>query len=169
MTTSFAPRMVTDLPWQKRDTARHLLSLSDVGPENLLLLVDRSLEIATRGPSVPPLIGKTVGIYFKRTSTRTRTAFTVAAIKLGATPIAYGPNDLQICTGETMEDTARVLAGYLDALVVRTNESIDEMRAFASQNEMAIINAMGDAEHPTQAIADLVTIKEIYGRLQGVE
>jgi ornithine carbamoyltransferase len=161
--------MVTDLPWQKRDTARHLLSLTDVGSENLLLLVDRALEIATRGLSVPPLIGKTVGIYFKRPSTRTRTAFKVAAIKLGATPVAYGPNDLQICTGETIEDTARVLAGYLDALVVRTNESIDEMRAFASQNEMAIINAMSDAEHPTQAIADLVTIKEVYGRLHGVE
>jgi ornithine carbamoyltransferase len=159
MTTSFAPQIVT---------ARHLLSLNEVGPENLVRLVDRSLEIAARGVAVPPLIGKTVGIYFKRTSTRTRTAFTVAAIKLGATPVAYGPNDLQICTGETIEDTARVLAGFLDALVVRTNESIDEMRAFASQNEMSVINAMSDTEHPTQAIADLVTIKENFGRLQDV-
>jgi ornithine carbamoyltransferase len=159
MTTSVAQRIVS---------ARHLLSLSDIGPENLAWLVNRSLEIATRGVTVPPLIGKTVGIYFKRTSTRTRTAFTVAAIKLGATPVAYGPNDLQICTGETIDDTARVLAGFLDALVVRTNESIDEMRAFASQNEMSIINAMSDSEHPTQAIADLVTIKENFGRLQDV-
>ncbi len=146
--------------------SKHLLSLTEIGPESLALLVNRSLEIATHGVGVPPLIGKTVGIYFKRTSTRTRTAFTVAAIKLGATPIAYGPNDLQICTGETIEDTARVLSGFLDALVVRTNESINEMRAFASQNEMAIINAMSDTEHPTQAIADLVTIKEAFGRLQ---
>lgn len=146
--------------------SKHLLSLTEIGPENLALLVNRSLEIATHGVGVPPLIGKTVGIYFKRTSTRTRTAFTVAAIRLGATPIAYGPNDLQICTGETIEDTARVLSGFLDALVVRTNESINEMRAFASQNEMAIINAMSDTEHPTQAIADLVTIKEAFGRLQ---
>jgi len=159
MTTSVAPQIVT---------ARHLLSLTEIGPENLALLVNRSLEIATRGVIVPPLIGKTIGIYFKRTSTRTRTAFTVAAIKLGATPIAYGPSDLQICTGETIDDTARVLASYLDALVVRTNESIDEMRAFASQNDMAIINAMSDTEHPTQAIADLVTIKEKFGRLQDV-
>jgi ornithine carbamoyltransferase len=146
--------------------SKHLLSLSEIGPENLALLVNRSLEIATHGVGVPPLIGKTIGIYFKRTSTRTRTAFTVAAIKLGATPIAYGSNDLQICTGETIEDTARVLSGFLDALVVRTNESINEMRAFASQNEMAIINAMSDNEHPTQAIADLVTIREAFGRLQ---
>jgi len=159
MTTSVAPRIVT---------ARHLLSLSEIGPENLAWLVNRSLEIATHGVSVPPLLGRAIGIYFKRTPTRTRTAFSVAAIKLGATPVAYGPNDLQICTGETIEDTARVLSGYLDALVVRTNESIDEMRAFASQNDMAVINAMSDTEHPTQAIADLVTIKETFGRLQDV-
>jgi ornithine carbamoyltransferase len=169
MTTSFAPQIVTELPREGRLTARHLLSLNEIGPENLAWLVNRSLEIATRGVAVPPLIGRTVGIYFKRTSTRTRTAFTVAAIKLGATPIAYGPNDMQICTGETINDTARVLSGYLDALVVRTNESIDEMRAFASQNEMSIINAMSDTEHPTQAIADLVTMKETFGRLHDVD
>jgi len=146
-----------------------LLSLVEVGPENLSRLIDHSLAIAAHGVSVPPLAGKTVGIYFKRTSTRTRTAFTVAAIKLGAAPIAYGPNDLQISTGETISDTARVLSGYLDALVVRTNESINEMRAFASQNDMAIVNAMSDTEHPTQAVADLVTIKEAFGRLRGVD
>jgi len=166
MTTSVAPQVVTELPREGR--ARHLLSLNEIGPENLASLVNRSLEIAARGVAVPPLIGKTIGIYFKRTSTRTRTAFTVAAIKLGATPVAYGPNDLQICTGETIDDTARVLSGFLDALVVRTNESIDEMRAFASQSEMSIINAMSDTEHPTQAIADLVTIKEHFGCLQDI-
>ncbi len=172
MTTSLAQpqRVVTDLPWHRgKAGARHLLSLCDIGPKNLSLLVDRSLEFAAHEVSVPPLIGKTVGIYFKRTSTRTRTAFTVAAIKLGATPIAYGPNELQLCTGETFQDTGRVLAGFLDALVVRTNESIDEMRALASQNEMAIVNAMSDTEHPTQAIADLVTIKEAFGRLHDVD
>lgn len=169
MTTSLAPQpVIADLPWQER-SARHLLSLTEIGPENLSLLVDRSLEFARHRVGIPPLIGKTVGIYFKRTSTRTRTAFTVATIKLGATPVAYGPNDLQICTGETIRDTARALAGYLDALVVRTNDSIDEMRAFASQNEMAVINAMSATEHPTQAIADLVTMKEVFGRLDGVE
>ena len=116
-----------------------------------------------------PLKGKVVGIYFKRSSTRTRTSFTVAAIKLGAVPIAYGPTDLQISTGETIQDTARVLSGYLDALVIRTNESIEEMRMFAAQGEMAIINAMSDTEHPTQGIADLTTIKQVFGRLHGVK
>lgn len=116
-----------------------------------------------------PLRGKVVGIYFKRSSTRTRSSFTVAALKLGAAPLAYGPNDLQISTGETIHDTARVLSGYLDGLVIRTNESIEEMRMFAAQNEMAIINAMSDTEHPTQAIADLTTIKQVFGRLHGVK
>jgi ornithine carbamoyltransferase len=148
---------------------RHLLSLKEVGPENLARLVDHALAFAARPVNEPLLAGKTVGIYFKGTSTRTRTAFTVGAIKLGATPVAYGPNDLQIATGETISDTARVLSNYLDALVIRTNASIDEMRAFASQGEMAVINAMSDTEHPTQAIADLVTIKEVFGRLSGVE
>lgn len=148
---------------------RHLLSLVEVGPENLARLVDHALAIADRPVNEPLLKGKTVGIYFKGTSTRTRSAFTVGAIKLGATPIAYGPNDLQIATGETISDTARVLSGYLDALVIRTNDSLDEMRAFASQEEMAVINAMSDTEHPTQAVADLVTIKELFGRLHGVE
>jgi ornithine carbamoyltransferase len=148
---------------------RHLLSLIEVGPENLSRLVDHALAFADRPVTEPVLKGKTVGIYFKGTSTRTRSAFTVGAIKLGATPVAYGPNDLQIATGETISDTARVLSGYLDALVIRTNASMDEMRAFAAQDEMAVINAMSDTEHPTQAVADLVTIKEIFGRLKGVE
>jgi ornithine carbamoyltransferase len=147
---------------------RHLLSLTDVGPENLARLVDHSLSLAGNASSAQPLKGKTVGIYFRRASTRTRTAFTTAAIKLGGTPIAYGENDLQISTGETIRDTARVLSGYLDGLVIRTNESIQEMRTFASQNDMAIVNAMSDTEHPTQALADLVTIKEAFGRLNGI-
>jgi ornithine carbamoyltransferase len=141
----------------------------DVGPENLGRLVDHALAFSDHPVNEPLLAGKTVGIYFRGTSTRTRSAFTVGAIKLGATPVAYGPNDLQIATGETIGDTARVLAGYLDALVIRTNDSMKEMRAFAAQEEMAVINAMSDTEHPTQALADLVTIKEVFGRLRGVE
>ncbi len=147
---------------------KHLLSIIDVGPENLSRLVDLSLELAETGSRTLPLKGKLVGIYFRRTSTRTRTAFTAATIKLGGMPIAYGPNDLQIATGETIHDTTRVLSQYLDALVIRTNESIDEMRTFASQDDMAIVNAMSDLEHPTQALADLVTIKDVFGRLNGI-
>ena len=70
--------------------------------------------------------------------------------------------------GETTEDTAHVLSSFLDGLVMRTNESLDEMKAFASQSKMMIINAMSEEEHPTQAISDLVTLCEEFGRLQGI-
>lgn len=145
---------------------RHLLSIAELGPQNLAQLVNRSVNLASgdagRGR---PLEGRAVGIYFTGTSTRTRTSFTIAALRSGAGIITYGPHDLQIVTGETIADTARVLSGYLDALVIRTNDSIAEMRAFAQQDEMAIINAMSENEHPTQAIADLSMLKETFGRL----
>ena len=148
---------------------RHVLSITDFGSENIARLVDRSLEFASGDAVVKrPLEGKTVGLYFRGSSTRTRTAFTVAAGQLGARTIAYGPTDLQLATGETIQDTARVLSGFLDALVIRTNDKIAEMQAFADQNHMAIINAMSDTEHPTQAIADLTTMKENFGRLDGL-
>src|ERR1051325_7978397 len=108
-------------------TARHLLSLADVGPDNLARIVEDALALSARRPNLPrTLEGKVVGIYFRGSSTRTRTSFTVAALKRGAGVITYGPSDLQLVTGETIQDTARVLSGYLDALVVRTNDTIEE-------------------------------------------
>jgi len=146
--------------------ARHVLSLKNIGAQNLSAIIDDSLQIAAGVPhETKPLAGKIAGIYFRGTSTRTRTAFSVGALKLGASIVTYGPDDLQITTGETIEDTARVLSGFLDLLVVRTNSSIAEMNALASQDRMAVINALSDDEHPTQAIADLATIKEALGRL----
>jgi ornithine carbamoyltransferase len=148
---------------------RHMLSLADLGATELARLVDRSIEFAgTRGEGPKPLTDKIVGIYFRKPSTRTRSSFTVGALKLGARTVAYGPKDLQLVTGETIKDTARVLSGYLDALVIRTNGSIAEMRDLADQSEMAVINAMSENEHPTQAIADLATIKERFGRLEDI-
>jgi ornithine carbamoyltransferase len=148
-------------------TVRHVLSIAQMGAENLAHLVARSVEIAA-DPGAQPraLAGKVVGIYFRGTSTRTRTSFTVGALRLGAGTVAYGPNDLQIVTGESLLDTARVLSGFLDALVIRTNESPEEMETLAAQGEMAVINAMSENEHPTQAIADLSTLSEAFGRLR---
>jgi ornithine carbamoyltransferase len=148
---------------------KHVLSLKDLGAETLSRLIDCSVDFAAgRRNRHKPLEDKIVGIYFLRPSTRTRTSFTVGALRLGAKTVAYGPNDLQLVTGETIEDTARVLSGYLDALVIRTNSSIDEMKALSNQDEMAVINAMSENEHPTQAIADLSTIKEHFGRLDDI-
>lgn len=149
--------------------ARHLLSIADLSAETLARLVEDGAAIA-RGEwdARKVLAEKIVGIYFRKTSTRTRSAFTAGAMKLGASTIIYGPNDLQIVTGETIQDTARVLANYLDALVIRTNESMAEMRSLADQDRMSIVNALTEGEHPTQAIADLVTLREAFGRLAGL-
>jgi len=146
-----------------------MLSLAEAGPDNVARLVARALAISRdERANLGTLSDKTVGVYFRRSSTRTRTAFAVGAMRLGANVIQYGPNDLQIVTGETIEDTARVLSNYLDILVIRTNETPAEMRSLAAQNQMAVINAMSASEHPTQALADLTTIKEAFGRLDGL-
>jgi ornithine carbamoyltransferase len=147
---------------------RHLLSLDHLDQATLLHLAERSLAMARNGGRHRPLDGKYVGIYFRRSSTRTRTSFTVGAQRLGATTISFGPSDLQISTGETFADTGRVLSGYLDALVVRTNDPGAEMAALAQQRDMAVVNAMSAEEHPTQAIADLSTIYERFGRFAGL-
>jgi ornithine carbamoyltransferase len=148
---------------------KHLLSITDLEPLEISSLIDRTIQIAAgQLGKKEPLKGKAVGIYFRKPSTRTRTSFTLGAARLGASVIAYGPGDLQINTGETLQDTARVLSGFLDALVLRTSESIEEMKILAGQNKMSIINAMSDQEHPTQALADLATLQEQFGRLNGL-
>lgn len=149
--------------------ARHLLSLAELGPDNLNRIISNGMAIV-EGRWEPPRQngGKVVGIFFRKPSTRTRTSFTVAAMKLHAGIITYGPNDLQLSTGETLEDTARVLSGFLDVLVIRTNESVAEMQSLASQSKMSVVNAMSENEHPTQAIADLLTIREATGRLSDI-
>ena len=147
-------------------SVRHVISIEELGADALSHLVKQSLAIiAGEKDGARPLQGKMVGIYFRGTSTRTRTAFTIGALHLGAGTIAYGANDLQIVTGETIEDTARVLSNFLDVLVIRTNNSVEEMTSLTRQQGMAIVNAMSGREHPTQAIADLVTLHEEFGRL----
>lgn len=148
---------------------KHIISIAEIGSDNLSYLVKQGLAfISGDKKDSRPLQGKIVGIYFRGTSTRTRTAFTVGAMHLGAQVVTYGPNDLQIVTGETISDTARVLSNFLDALVIRTNASDAEMRDFTRQDKMAIINAMSESEHPTQVVGDLITIQEEFGRLSGI-
>jgi ornithine carbamoyltransferase len=148
---------------------RHLLSLAHLEASDIVDIVNRTERIATgQHAEGQSLRGKAVGIYFRKTSTRTRTAFSLGAAKLGAAVVVYGPHDLQINTGETVQDTTRVLSEYLDALVVRTAECIDEMELFASQRTMSVINAMSDKEHPTQALADLAMLQRHFGHLRGL-
>lgn len=148
-------------------TVRNFLSLADVSPTELSDIVRRCLVLKKEPPDAL-LRHKTVGLYFRKTSTRTRTSFAVGAMKLGASVVTYSDGDLQTNTGETVEDTATVLSAYLDVLVVRTAGPIAEMNALANQRSMAVINAMSECEHPTQAIADLSTMLEHFGRLAGL-
>jgi ornithine carbamoyltransferase len=149
--------------------SRHLISLLDLDPSDIEHLVNRSVHFSSAASlRSKPLLDRVVAVYFRKTSTRTRTSFSVAALKLGASIVAYGPEDLQTNTGETIEDTARVLSGYVDALVARTAEAEAELRMYAGQNRMAVINAMSIEEHPTQAIADLATLQDHFGNLPGL-
>ncbi|GIH80817.1 ornithine carbamoyltransferase [Planobispora longispora] len=154
-------------------TARHLLTLADLTAADLDRLVERGCAIAAQVRAGDPALagtlhGRVAGVYFTRTSTRTRTAFSSAALRLGAGLIAYGPGDLQLNTGETIEDTGRVLSGMLDVLVVRTAGPVAEMAALAAQRRMAVVNAMSAEEHPTQALADLTTMRARFGALPGL-
>lgn len=146
---------------------RNLISLADLGPSDLEHLVARAVRLGRDGVREKTLTDRSVGIYFSKSSTRTRTSFWAAATRLGAHTITFGPDDLQLVTGETLEDTAKVLGQYLDALVVRTNGPVEEMRRLGSSSRLAVVNALSLFEHPTQAIADLTTLAEEFGSLAG--
>jgi ornithine carbamoyltransferase len=147
---------------------RHLISLRDVSHEHLDYMVNRATGYAEGMLVDQPLRDRIIGIYFGLTSTRTRTAFTTAAIRLGGHAITYGPNDLQVNTGESMSDTGKVLARMLDALVVRIPGGPDNLLALAAQDRMSVVNAMSLDEHPTQALADVTTMRRTFGRIDGL-
>ncbi|MFE9799224.1 ornithine carbamoyltransferase [Streptomyces goshikiensis] len=146
---------------------RHLLSLADLDQGTVRYLVDRAVRFAEPRQRGLPLADRVVGIYFRRSSTRTRSAFQAGALRLGASTVFYGPDDLQVNTGETWGDTIRVMSGYLDALVLRTNDSMGELREIADASGIPVVNALTRDEHPTQAIGDLATLREHFGELSG--
>ena len=153
--------------WPAEGTARSIISIDDLTDPDLTGLVERGVRFAA-GASSRALAGLVTGIHFGKPSTRTRTAFSAGALRLGSGVIAYGPGDLQLATGETHEDTARVLSGMLDVLVMRTAEDEAVMRRYAEPGGMSVINAMSAQEHPTQALCDLSTLLEHFGRLDGL-
>lgn len=148
---------------------RALLRIADLSDDVFHRLIERScaLHRDMTDHSVP-LNGKVVGILFAQTSTRTRTAFTVGAIRLGGTPISYCIDELQISTGETLADTGAILASMLDILVVRTNGPTQTLEELSSFGRIPVINAMAKEEHPTQAISDLATLTLRFGSLDGL-
>ena len=148
---------------------RHLISIDDLADDELRHIVARGVRFAAgESGHERPLADQVVGIYFRRTSTRTRTAFSSGALRLGAQIVAYGPDDLQTNTGETTEDTGKVFSLMLDTLVARTSADPAEMRGWAGQKRMSVVNAMSADEHPTQALADLVTLRHHFGAVDGL-
>jgi len=113
------------------------------------------------------LEGRTLGLLFRKHSTRTRVSLEVAAAHLGATALYLPGEQLQLARGESVEDTARVLSRYLDALAIRTHQQA-EVETFASVAAIPVVNALTNEAHPLQALADLQTIRERFGTLEGV-
>ncbi|MFJ8941499.1 ornithine carbamoyltransferase [Streptomyces sp. NPDC102365] len=148
---------------------RGLLTLSDLTREDLERLAARSRDLyQDQSAHDRPLRDKVVGVLFTRTSTRTRTAFGAGTVRLGGFPLMYGPDDLQTATGESLQDTGRILGSMLDALVVRTAGPLDELREMSRAGELPVVNAMAAEEHPTQGVCDLATMLMEFGSLDGL-
>ena len=150
---------------------RDLLSLHDFTPEEVSAFLDLAAELKEKQKwSVPHpyLQGKTLGMIFQKSSTRTRVSFEVAMVQLGGYPMFLNANDLQLGRGESIADTARVLSRYLDGIMIRTfaQADVEELARYAG---IPIINGLTDLLHPCQVLADLLTIQEQKGRLAGLK
>jgi ornithine carbamoyltransferase len=145
---------------------RDFLRVSDLSPVEAEAVLARAVELRA-DPKQPLLPGATLGLYFAKHSTRTRVSFTAGMTQLGGTAIPLTPEELQLSRGESLHDTARALSGYLDALAVRTH-SHEELEAWAEHASIPVINALTELEHPCQALADALTIRDRIGTLEGV-
>jgi ornithine carbamoyltransferase len=144
---------------------RDLLRISDLAPEEAEAILDLAVTLR-ENPKQPLFPGATLGLYFSKHSTRTRVSFSVAMAHLGGTALALSPEELQLSRGESLPDTARALSRYLDVLAVRTHEHA-ELEAWAEWASIPVINALTAAEHPCQALADALTIRDRLGTLAG--
>ncbi len=154
-------------------TVRSLLGILDLAPDEVVALLDDAARLRAARPALvaggPPdttLRGRTVALLFEKPSTRTRVSFEVAVAELGGTPLPLSGAELQLGRGETVEDTGRVLGRYVQGLVVRTFGQ-GRLRALAEHGGVPVVNALTDAEHPCQALADLLTVRDEFGSFEG--
>lgn len=148
---------------------RHLLRIGDLEPASLEALLELAGRMKARPHGfVEALRGDTLVCFFEKPSTRTRVSFAAAAERLGMLPLLLGPDELQLGRGETIEDTSRTLSSYAAAIVVRTyaQETVERLASVAT---VPVINALTDEHHPCQALADLLTLQERFGRLEGLK
>ncbi|MBO1349609.1 MAG: ornithine carbamoyltransferase [Hormoscilla sp. GUM202] len=143
---------------------RDLLSLADLSARELNSLLELAAKL--KKGEVQWRCNKVLGLLFSKASTRTRVSLTVAMYQLGGQVIDLLPNVTQVSRGESPIDTARVLDRYLDVLAIRTFEQQD-LETFAEYAKIPVINALTDREHPCQILADLLTIEECFGNLEG--
>jgi len=146
---------------------RDLLRVGDLVPAEAEAILDLAVELREQ-PKQPLLPGATLGLYFSKHSTRTRVSFSAGMTQLGGAAIALSPEELQLSRGESLPDTARALSRYLDAIAVRTHEHA-ELEAWAEWASIPVINALTADEHPCQALADALTIRDRLGSLEGVK
>ncbi len=150
---------------------KDFLTLADFTPEEILALLDNAKKIKDAyncRRTLAPLKGKTLGMIFEKSSTRTRVSFEAGMLQLGGHALFFSSNDLQIGRGEPIPDTAQVLSQYLDGIMIRTfeHEKVEELAKYAS---IPVINGLTDIFHPCQALADLLTIQEHKGELKGLK
>jgi ornithine carbamoyltransferase len=149
---------------------RDFLTGEELGAFELGKLLDEAVEMKAgrrSGRSATALGGRSIALVFERPSTRTRISFEVGVAELGATPIVLRGDELQLSRGESVGDTGRVLSRYLDAIVIRSgsHENVAELAAGA---EVPVVNALTPLHHPCQALADLLTLRERFGDLDGL-
>ena len=150
---------------------KHLLKLSDLTTEEIfqiLNLADQLKYEKKHGIEHHHLKGKTLGMIFQKSSTRTRVSFEVGIYELGGTALFLSNRDLQIGRGEPVEDTARVLSRYLSGIMIRTFDQ-KEVEDLAKYGSIPVINGLTDYAHPCQVLADLLTIREKKGKLAGLK
>lgn len=150
---------------------KHLLSLNDLTTEEIeqiLTLAAKLKKDLKNGVENKILKGKTLGMIFAKSSTRTRVSFEVGMYQLGGTALYLNANDIQLGRGEIIYDTANVLSRYLDGIMIRTFKQSD-VEDLAKYGSIPVINGLTDLFHPCQILADLQTIQEQKGRLQGLK
>lgn len=144
---------------------------TDVTIDELDALIDTAIDLKAKTKASMPhpvLAGKSLGMIFSKSSTRTRVSFEVGMYQLGGQALFLSSDDIQLGRGESIEDTAKVLSRMLDCIMIRTF-SHQDIEDLARYGDIPIINGLSDDQHPTQALADLITIKEHKGALKGLK
>ena len=145
---------------------RHFLADDDLSPAEQTDVLTLAAELK-QGWTDNPLAGSAVAVVFEKPSTRTRLSFEVGIAQLGGHPVIVDAASTQLGRGETIEDTARVLSRYVDAVVIRTFGQ-DRIEALAAASSVPVVNALTDSFHPCQVLADLQTVRERRGRTEGL-